>query len=81
MREWIRLARQPKVVKRAIKYALVVGAVLVTINHGEAILRGDVPVSRLLRIALTVVVPYVVSTASAVNAIRDREREEAKAQV
>ena len=78
MREWMRLARQPKVVKRAIKYALIVGAVLVSINHGEAILQGDVPVSRLLRIALTVVVPYVVSTASAVSAIRDREREEAK---
>jgi len=77
----MRLARQPKVVRRAVKYALVVGAVLVTINHGEAILRGDVPVSRLLRIALTVAVPYVVSTASAVSAIRDREREEAKRQV
>lgn len=75
MREWMRLARQPKVVKRATKYALVVGAVLVTINHGEAILQGDVPLSRLLRIALTVVVPYVVSTASAVSAILDRERE------
>jgi hypothetical protein len=76
MREWMQLARQPKVVKRALKYAVVVGSVLVAINHGEALLRGDVPLSRLLRILLTVTVPYVVSTASAVSAIRDREREE-----
>ena len=76
MREWMQLARQPKVVKRALKYAVVVGSVLVAINHGEALLRGDVPLSRLLRILLTVTVPYVVSTASAVSAIRDRERVE-----
>ena len=76
MREWMQLARQPKVVKRALKYAVVVVSVLVAINHGEALLRGDVPLSRLLRILLTVTVPYVVSTASAVSAIRDREREE-----
>jgi len=47
-----------------------VGSVLVSINHGDAILRGDVGRGRLLRIALTVLVPYLVSTSSSVAAVR-----------
>jgi hypothetical protein len=56
----------------------VVGAILITINHGQAILRGDVTLSRLLQMGLTVMVPYVVSTSSSVSAMRDREREESR---
>lgn len=70
MRETLRLARQPAVVRRALKYALVVGAILLGINHGDALLRGDVNQGRALRMALTVVVPYVVSTLSSVGTIR-----------
>jgi hypothetical protein len=76
MHEWIRLARRGSVVRRALKYAFGVGAILITINHGQAILRGDVTLSRLVQMGLTVMVPYVVSTASAVSAMRDREGEE-----
>jgi hypothetical protein len=72
MRDWIRLASRPSVVRRALRYAVVVGAILITINHGEAILRGDIPVSRLLQMALTMTVPYMVSTASSVAALRER---------
>lgn len=73
MREWIRLARRPSVVRRALKYAVVVGAILITINHGQAILRGEVTLSRLLQMGLTVMVPYMVSTSSSVSAMRERE--------
>ena len=76
MREWIRVARRPSVVRRALKYAIVVGAILITINHGQAIRRGDVTLSRLLQMGLTVMVPYMVSTSSSVSAMRDRERDE-----
>jgi len=62
---------QPSVVKRALKYAVVVGAILITINHGDAILRGDLPPARLFRMGLTVLVPYVVSTLSSVGAMRE----------
>jgi hypothetical protein len=65
------LALKPSVVKRALKYAVVVGAILITINHGDAILRGDLPPARLFRIGLTVLVPYVVSTLSSVSAMRE----------
>jgi hypothetical protein len=59
-------------VRRAVGYAIVVGAVLIVINHGDAILSGHVDASRVLKMALTVLVPYCVSTASSVGAILDR---------
>lgn len=60
-------------------YAIIVGMILITINHGDAILRGDITNVRVLKIALTVMVPYAVSTLSSVGAIRaqrDRDRRE-----
>ena len=69
---WLELARQPAVVKRGLGYAVVVGAVLITINHGDALVRGDVTPTRLLKMGLTVMVPYLVSTFSSVGAMRQR---------
>lgn len=71
MKQTLRLALQPSVVKRAFKYAIVVGAILITINHGDAILRGDATLARLFRMGLTVLVPYVVSTLSSVGSMRE----------
>ena len=70
------IALEPKVVRRAVAYALVVGAILITINHGDALLSWatasePVPAGRLWRMGLTTLVPYVVSTFSSVGAIRD----------
>lgn len=74
MREWLRIAVEPNVVRRALKYAVVVGAVLIAINHGDALWRGEVDLARLGRMLLTVCVPYAVSTASSVGALRDLRR-------
>ena len=74
--EWLRLATSPSVVRRACAVAVVVGTVLVAINHGDAILRGDFSLGRDMRIALTVLVPYCVSTYSSVAAMRDQRRRE-----
>ncbi len=71
--ESLRLALSRPVVRRAVRVATVVGAVLVIINHGEALIHGDVSPVRLFRIALTVLVPYCVSTYSSVSALRDKE--------
>ena len=71
MRAWLRVALQPSVLRRGLLYAIIVGSVLVGINHGDAIRHGDVDGGRLLRIALTVLVPYLVSTFSSVGAIRE----------
>jgi hypothetical protein len=70
VREALELARQPRVVRRALAYAVVVGSLLIAINHGHAILAGEVDRGRLLQMGLTVMVPYVVSTLSSVGALR-----------
>lgn len=74
MKEWLQLALQPSVVRRALRYAVVVGIILISINHLDAILRGELTRSRIFKMALTVVVPYVVSTLSSVGALRQRDR-------
>lgn len=72
---WIDIATRPAVVRRALKYALIVGTLLILINHGDAILRGEVSIDRLLRMGLTTLVPYAVSTLSSVEALRSAERD------
>ena len=68
VREWLSVACERGIVMRASKYAVVVGAVLITINHGDALLAGELDLRRLLKMGLTVLVPYVVSTLSSVGA-------------
>ena len=70
--EWFRLASGRSVVRRACRYAVCVGALLIAINHGDAILRGDISIARVLRMVLTAIVPYAVSTASSVSVLRER---------
>lgn len=64
-------AFQWPVVRRALYYALIVGPILILINHWEALLAGQIDAGRLLKMGLTIVVPYVVSTLSSVAAMRD----------
>ena len=70
MGEWLSVALERSIVLRACKYAVVVGAVLITINHGDALLAGDVAPERWWKMGLTVLVPYTVSTLSSVGALR-----------
>lgn len=74
MRQTLTLATKASVVKRALKYAFIVGCILIAINHGDAILAGEVTPSRVWRMVLTVLVPYVVSTLSSVGALREQPR-------
>jgi hypothetical protein len=67
------VAFEGRVVRRALVFAAVVGSVLVAINHGDALLAGAVTCEQLLKMGLTVLVPYVVSTWSSVLAIGDAE--------
>jgi hypothetical protein len=71
MESWTELSTSRAVVRRAIAYAVVVGAILVVINHGDAILRGEVDAWRIVKMGLTVLVPYTVSTLSSVQALRE----------
>ena len=74
MSDWLKLAMRPTVVKRALKFAAVVGAILITINHGDAIVHAQVTRLRIVQMCLTVLVPYIVSTLSSVGAMRELAR-------
>jgi hypothetical protein len=65
------VAFETRVVRRALAFAVVVGSVLIAINHGDALLAGDISGTRFLKIGLTFLVPYVVSTWSSVLAVRE----------
>jgi len=60
---------QPSVVKRAFKYALIVGFILIAINDSDAILSGKITRGIWLKMLLTVMVPYGVSTFSSVGVL------------
>lgn len=69
--EWCALICRRSVVLRGLKFSVVVGAILIAINHGDAILAGELTPTNYVKMALTVVVPYVVSVLSSVGAIVD----------
>ncbi len=71
IREWLHIASRTPIVMRGLKYALVVGSILIVINHGNAIAAGTVDSTRVVQMILTLLVPYCVSTASSVGAIID----------
>ena len=74
MPELLRLSLEPRVVRRALGYAVVVGGILIAINQGDRIAAGALEPGDLLKMALTACVPYCVSTLSSVAAMRDRDR-------
>ena len=69
--DWFQLAAHPATVRRALITAVIVGIVLIAINHGAAIVSGEVTRGRILQMCLTVLVPYIVSTVSSVSTRRE----------
>lgn len=75
---WVQVATQRPVVVRSVKVALLVGTILVGINHGNVLLGSGVSSDLLLsdlywKVPLTYLVPYSVSTYAAVDAILTRQ--------
>ena len=60
------IAVSPSVIQRALKVALIVGTTLNLINQGEALVTFDLINLNLLKLALTYLVPYSVTTYTAV---------------
>jgi len=77
IRNFIEIASQRPIVMRGLKYGLVVGSILIAINHGNAIVEGTVDATRIFQMVLTMLVPYCVSTASSVAAVLDHRAETA----
>ena len=62
------------IVSRAARVALLVGTVLFVINQSDVVLRGDITALVVAKIVLTYLVPFSVSTYSALAANRLRGR-------
>lgn len=65
------LAMSKSVRVRAIKVALIVGTALAFINHGDKMVAMSLDGEHIMKIILSYLVPYGVSTWSAVNVIRE----------
>lgn len=72
----LHLATRRDVVARAAKTAALVGVILVAINHGDALLRGELDLARLAKIVLTFAVPYCVSTYASVSTMKVLNRKD-----
>lgn len=70
MQTWFKLALQPAVVRRSLKVSLLVGTLLTLINQLPRLLEQPLNMAIVLQIILTYMVPYAVSTYSAVEALR-----------
>ena len=64
---WSALVCRPSVLRRGLKFAVVVGTILIAINHGDAILADELTTTNYLQMGMTVVVPFVVSVLSSVG--------------
>ncbi len=67
---WWTTAVRPDITRRSLKVALIVGTVLALINHGDRLLALDLDREAVLKILLTYLVPYCVSTWASVQAAR-----------
>jgi len=67
---FLSLCAQSDIVVRSTKTSLFVGTMLAVINHGDKFMSGELDSSSLLKITLTYLVPYGVSTFAAVQTLR-----------
>ena len=68
MSDFLALARTPAIAARAFRVALVIGTVLTLINQGDHLIAGMAP--DWIKMILTYMVPYCVSTHGAVSAMQ-----------
>ncbi|MEM8491788.1 MAG: nitrate/nitrite transporter NrtS [Pseudomonadota bacterium] len=76
---FLSIAFSSEVYRRSLRVALLVGTLLVLINYGDRLMAGGAVVLTapdLVKIVLTYLVPYGVSTWSTVRAIQDRQSQD-----
>lgn len=73
MSTFIAIASRFSVLRRGLTCSVIVGTALVAINQGDVIFNRNLAITQLLKIELTYMVPFFVSTLSSVLAIRGRE--------
>lgn len=75
VQEFLRALTNPAFRPSAVKVALVVGSILFTINHGEAVLQQKMTRSRWFAALLTYAVPYSVNVHGQLSAHKRFRRE------
>lgn len=65
----ISIALRPDIVRRRMKVALVVGTILALINHADRLLQANLDWVTSIKILLTYLVPYSVSTWASVQTV------------
>lgn len=76
---WYRIAADPTVLRRAVLTSIGVGTILTLVNRHDEVLGGAIPPTSLVPVAITFLVPFVVSLASSVIAVRVERRSSAAA--
>ena len=66
---WWQVATRNQVIARSLKVSVIVGTILIGINHGDALVGGEAATDLAWKVPLTYLVPYAVSTYAAVDAI------------
>ncbi|MFK8022299.1 MAG: nitrate/nitrite transporter NrtS [Pseudomonadales bacterium] len=67
---WLQTSMRPDIVRRAARVAIIVGTILALINYGDRMLTLTLDNTAIAKILLTYLVPYGVSTWSAVQVAR-----------
>jgi hypothetical protein len=68
---WLATAGRPEIVRRALRVAALVGTILVAINYTDRLIAGTLSPIDWLKMGLTYLVPYCVSTFTAVQMQRE----------
>lgn len=69
---WLEAATLNEVVTRSMRVSVIVGTILIGINHGDILIGVGLSPDMLWKIPLTYLVPYSVSTYASVDAILSR---------
>lgn len=72
MKSWLRVAARRDVMRRSLRVSLLVGTILIVINQGDRLLNGELSLEIALKMLLTYLVPYGVSTYASVSSILSR---------
>ena len=73
LNKWLKLACEPPVLMRGIRVAVIVGPILILLNHGDTLFFGTVTSAVALKMILTPLVPFCVSVYSSVSTIIRRQ--------
>ena len=74
------LVFEPSIVLRGLKFSIIVGSILVLINHGDRLFTDRVTPTQMVQILFTYIVPFLVSSLSSIQSIVAHEETQGGAQ-